>query len=150
MPKNIKAQKQSQIYKTSTSSNRSTDDKNVIWVFDKLDKDGEFAFDIDGDGFRHRDFLDKMISYSNRKWSEIKRDTHDKAKSKHHFLEIGTLSKAAKERIKKMELEEFSDAIFSFAFDNKLRVIGIRENELFHVVWYDPEHKFCPSHLKHT
>ncbi len=150
MSKKIKAQQQGQLQKTSTSFDRSTDDKNVIWVFDKLDKGGEFAFNIDGDGFRHHDFLDKMICYSNRKWSEVKRDTHDKGKSKHHFLEIDTLSKAAQERIKKLKLEEFSDAIFSFAFDNKWRVIGIRENELFHVVWYDPEHKFSTSHLKHT
>lgn len=149
MSKKIKAQKQS-LSKTIPSSSESTDDKNVIWVFDILDKGGEFAFNIDCDNFRHHDFLDKMISYSNRKWSEIKHDTHDKAKSKHHFLEIDTLSKAAKERIKKLELEQYSDSIFSFAFDNKWRIIGIRENELFHVVWCDPEHKFCPSHLKHT
>ena len=132
MSKKINAPKGNQFSRTIPDSSGSSDDKCVVWKFDKLDKGGEFAFNIDGDGFRHHDFLDKMIIYSNRKWSEIKRDTHDKAK------------------IKKLKLEEYSDSIFSFAFDNKWRVIGIRENELFHVVWYDPEHKFSKSHLKHT
>lgn len=150
MSKKIKAPKGNQFNRTIPDSSGSSDDECVVWKFDKLDKGGEFAFNIDCDGFRHHDFLDKMIIYSNRKWSEIKRDTHDKAKSKHHFLESNELSKAAQERIRKLKLEEYSDSIFSFSFDNKLRVIGIREDELFHVVWYDPEHKFCPSHLKHT
>ena len=132
LSKKINAPKGNQFSRTIPDSSGSSDDKCVVWKFDKLDKGGEFAFNIDGDGFRHHDFLDKMIIYSNRKWSEIKRDTHDKAK------------------IKKLKLEEYSDSIFSFAFDNKWRVIGIRENELFHVVWYDPEHKFSKSHLKHT
>ena len=60
------------------------------------------------------------------------------------------MSKEAADRIRAKELDEYSDAIFSFALQNKLRVIGIREDEHFHVLWYDPEHEVCPSKKKKT
>ena len=36
---------------------------------------------------------------------------------------------------------------WKIAFSN---VVGIRKNEDFHVLWYDPEHEVCPSKKKHT
>ena len=83
-------------------------------------------------------------------WDEIKKQTHDKGKSKHHLLSIDSLSKDAFERLKAKQLEEESDSIFSFALQNKLRVVGIREGRYFHVIWYDPEHKICPATKKNT
>lgn len=48
------------------SGNRySSNDKNPIWVFDDLDKSGKFAFDINRDDFKYKEFLSKMIDYSN-------------------------------------------------------------------------------------
>lgn len=78
------------------------------------------------------------------------RQTHDKGKPKHHFLSAESLSKEAAGRFEAMQLEEYSDAIFSFALQNKLRIIGIRANEHFYVLWYDPEHEVCLSKKKHT
>lgn len=121
-----------------------------IWLFDKLDKNGEFAFEINDNSFNHSDFLDKMIVYSNKTWNEILRQTHDDNKSKHHLLSYDRLSKLAQERIQFLQLDEYVDSIFSFAFNNTLRVIGIRENGFFHVVWYDQNHGFCPSNKKNT
>ena len=125
---------------------KSTDSQTPIWVFDQLDKDGLFRFDLNRSDFNHKEFLDKMISYSNISWIEIKKQTHDqKNKSKHHFLDYDSLSAEAKDRIKRLNLEEDTDRIFSFALQNKLRIIGLRDDEFFHVIWYDPEHNFCPS-----
>jgi hypothetical protein len=80
-------------------------------------------------------------------WAAIKKQTHDNGKSKHHFLSANSLSKAAKERIKDKHLEESSDYIFSFALNNLVRVIGIRnpDSAEFEVVWYDPNHQFALS-----
>ncbi|MCI6443857.1 MAG: hypothetical protein MR844_02820, partial [Clostridia bacterium] len=60
------------------------------------------------------------------------------------------LSPVAQKRLKALNLEEASDSIYSFAFNNMLRIIGIRENEKFHILWYDLDHKVSPSTLKHT
>lgn len=82
--------------------------------------------------------------------AEAKRQTHDDGKSKHHLLEFGKISKEAAERFRVRHLEEYTDSVFSFALDNKLRLVGIRQNENFHILWYDSEHEVCPSEKKHT
>lgn len=56
-----------------------------IFRFEKLDRNGSFAFDINRTDFNAHDFLQKMIHYSQMLWSEIERQTHDNGKSKHHY-----------------------------------------------------------------
>lgn len=129
---------------------KSTDNHTIVWKYDRIDRSGKFAFNLSRDDFNHKDFLDKMIQYSNMTWIEVKRQTHDDGRSKHHFISADDLSKTAQERFFALHLEEYSDTIFSFAFQNKLRILGIRENEQFHVVWYDPYHEVCPSKKRHT
>lgn len=130
----------------------SSEDHKIIWLFDKLDNDGEFAFDLNRieENNQLKEIMSKIIGYSGFTWREAKRQTHDDGKSKNHCLSLEKLSPEARDRVIKLCLEDYSDSIFSFAFQNKLRVIGIRDNEFFHVKWYDPEHRFCPSNKKHT
>ena len=136
--------------RTIRPSGSSTDFYKPIWRFDWIDRSGDFAFNVDREDFQCHEVLEKMINYSGMSWQEIKSHTHDDGKSKHHFLNMESLSKSAIDRVQAKHLEEYSDNIFSFALQNKLRIIGIREKEYFYVVWYDPNHQFCPSAKKHT
>ena len=145
--KNTKQRDLSVIKKKTSIDYAGTDNKPVIWVFDRIDLNGAFAFDLSA--IRERNYLstifDKMIQYEKMTWSEIKQQTHGRqGKSKHHYLNPNGISSDALERIKFMSLDEWSDSIFSFALDGKLRIIGYRDSELFHVVWFDPEHRFYP------
>lgn len=130
-------------------SDQSTNSRKVVWVFDKIDRSGAFCFDIKRADFEHKDFLDKLISFSSMTWSEVLAQKHDKAqKTKHHLLEFDSLSKPAKDRISALKLEQDTDRIFSFALTNTMRIIGLRDGEKFCVKWYDPKHQFCPSSKK--
>lgn len=120
----------------------------IVWCFDTLDADGLFAFDLNREDIDHRFLLEKIVSYGKRTWGEIDNDTHDKNKSKHHYLSVDSLSSTARKRISEKGLDEDSDVIFSFAFTNRFRVIGLRKNRIFHPVWLDPCHQFCPSSRK--
>lgn len=133
---------------TVKNENYESENKLVIWRFDMIDRNGSFAFDLNRDDFYHKEVMEKMLEYSTMTWADIRKQTHDRGKSKHHFLDGENLSPEAKERIKKMKLEQYSDMIFSFALQNKLRIVGIREHEHFHVLWYDPNHEICPSKKK--
>ena len=104
----------SQKEKRTIREDASTDREKSIWKFTNLDKAGEFAFDLRRDDFQHDEVLDKMIHYSNMTWAEIKRQTHDNGRSKHHTLDYEKLSKAAQNRIRAKHLDEKSDQIFSF------------------------------------
>lgn len=122
-----------------------------VFRFDRIDKSGDFAFDTSKENFSHKDFLDKMIAYSNMTWFEIMRQTHDAGKSKHHYLSNPEkLSKQAKMRLKNLALEDMADSLFSFAFNNILRIVGLVNGDDFHVLWYDVNHEVYPSKKKHT
>ena len=128
-----------------------------VWMFTKIDRAGDFAFDVLRPDFRHAEFMAKMIDYSNMTWAQIKHQTHDDGRSKHHAISFDSLSKAAQDRFvaKKLDedaqsLDDDSDVLFSFAFTNMLRIIGLRKGEKFYVLWYDSEHKVCSSYKKHT
>lgn len=123
----------------------STINEKPIWRFDLIDRDGKFAFDLSRNDFQHREVLQKLMDYGGMTWREIDNQRHDKNKSKHHYLNPELLSAEAWARIKARRLEDDTDAIFSFAFRNLLRIVGLRQGAEFYVIWYDPKHEFCPS-----
>ena len=143
--KSIKPNSRSSRNKVVPGEKHSTSQLNVVWRFDKLDRSGHFAFDITRDDFQHREVLDKIISYSSMTWSDIQSQTHDRGKSKHHFLSLDSLSSEAVSRITAKKFDDKTEQLFSFALQNKLRVIGFRDGQYFYAVWYDPNHEFCPS-----
>ncbi len=136
--------------KTVQQMHGSSDSEKIVWLFDNLDVAGEFAFDVNREDFQHKEVMEKMIAYSSMTWADLKRGTHDAGKSKHHEIDIAQLSAEAQARIRAKHLEEATDSIFSFALQNKLRILGIRDGRFFHVLWYDSEHRACPSEKKHT
>ena len=133
--------KDSNFEKPASSSN-----EKPIWRFDRIDRDGPFAFNLARQDFKHKEVLQKLMEYGCMTWNEIVSQTHDGGKSKHHYLSSNGLSKDACERINTKCVDH--DNIFSFALQNKLRIIGLREGAEFYIVWYDPEHKFCPGSKK--
>lgn len=53
-------------------------------------------------------------------------------------------------RLKNLALEDMADSLFSFAFNNTLRIIGLVNGDDFHVLWYNANHEVYPSKKKHT
>ena len=124
----------------------SSSNEKPIWRFERIDRDGPFAFNLAREDFKHKEVLEKLMEYGCMTWSEIVMQTHDNKKSKHHYLSSGGFSKAARDRINTKHFDH--DSIFSFALQNKLRIIGLREGAEFYIVWYDPDHEFYPGSKK--
>lgn len=121
-----------------------------VFMFDRIDVAGDFAFNYGQAGFNHQLVLEKIIDYSRMTWAQIRQQTHDrKNKSKHHALKnIERLSRAAQERLKYLGVgEDENEYLFSFALNNTVRIIGVRDKNdgpAFHVLWYDPNHEVYP------
>lgn len=145
--KKIKHSDNHKASKIVVKNSDSSENLKVVWLFDRVDRSGQFAFDINREDFDHKNFLDKIILYSSMTWAEVRRQTHDNGKSKRHYIgrEIEKLSQSAKSRIIFLKLKEETDSIYSFAFSNKLRIIGIRDREKFHILWYDAYHEVYSS-----
>ena len=127
---------------TKTTARQAISHENdcITFSFANIDRDGQFAFDpskIDA-----CELLETLIELSTMKWSELNKS---KGKTRHHPLEVSSLSAAAKERIKYRRLEEDVDALFSFRINGRKRLIGLRYGATFHVIWYDAKHGFSIS-----
>lgn len=126
----------------------STDNSVIVWSFEKIDRNGEFAFDLNRKDFNVEKVFQKILEFSTMKWCEL--IPSDERKSRHHLLKNAVFSKIAESRIRALGLEEKTDSFYSFALDNVTRLIGIRNGAICQVVWYDAKHEFCPSPKKHT
>ena len=60
--KKIISQDDTPLKKQVVTKGTGTANKNTIWVFDLLDVDEKFAFNLDRKDFDHREFLEKMIA----------------------------------------------------------------------------------------
>jgi hypothetical protein len=145
--------KEKRVKSRSVSSGKAVISKNsssyadcyLLWSFQNIDRDGHFAFNCGRDDLNCDTVLLSIVEYSGRKWKEIDTETHDNGKSKHHFLEYDKLSFRARQRIVAKRLQQDTDLIFSLRLSNKVRIIGLRKDDRLEVIWFDPEHDFCPS-----
>ncbi len=86
--------------------------------------------------------LPKLKDFETMTWQEI-------SGHRHHSIPVDTLSANAKRRLSDLKLDDI-DEVFSLALTGTQRVVGIRDQNVFRVLWWDPEHRVCSSHKKHT
>jgi len=86
-------------------------------------------------------------------WRDIERQRTGgrKRHRKHHDMPVDKICTEAQEDITKRKLDlVFDSDIFRFRFAGEQRLWGFRRGRVFHVVWWDPDHKVCPSEKRHT
>jgi hypothetical protein len=64
--------------------------------------------------------------------------------NKHKFIPIEHLCGDAQRRLVELQLDDF-DQLFRFRLGNMERLWGVVEGGVFYPVWWDPQHKVCPS-----
>jgi hypothetical protein len=110
------------------------------WRFSTVDKAGPFAWPIN-DAIE-QEILQKLHNFDSMRWNKIEGPDH-------HLINRDKLTKEANERLLKINQDDVGQ-LFSFHFDGKARIFGIRDNGVVKLLWWDPEHKVCISHKKHT
>lgn len=80
-----------------------------------------------------------MKDYEGRTWSEITTSGW-----RDHPVSFDRLVPEAQKRLMDLKLDDF-DEYFRFRFSSLQRIWGVRKGPVFHVIWWDPEHRVCPS-----
>ena len=91
-----------------------------------------------------RTICEKLKGYQRRTWGDIYRD-----RSRDHPSNVNNLSKVAQKRLKDLKQDDI-DQLWRFRFTGEQRIWGIKRGHIFHVLWWDPQHKVYPSKKKHT
>ncbi|HHF7365146.1 TPA: hypothetical protein ACPSKY_000238 [Legionella bozemanae] len=120
----------------------SDDSGKIYWSFSLIDSDGPWGFhNICKDEF-HSLVTHDFKSKEGINWSQLK-------SSGSHNVEINQLIKRAQHRLTEIFLDD-RDELFSMRFSGTKRVWGIRDGNVFKVLWWDPNHEICPSRKKNT
>ena len=120
---------------TSFQSNK------IRWSFSIIDMDGPFGWSKCSLFDLKKVLKPRLSNFETMTWGEIEG-------TKHHSIPVDGLSKEAQSRLS--EIHYNTDDVFSLALGGTERVIGIRDRDVFKFLWWDPEHKVCPSQKKHT
>lgn len=124
----------------SARANIAQTDSKPSWRFSTVDKNGPFAWPIGKD--KELEIVGKLHNFDSMEWSEI-------VGSDHHSISVIKLSNEARDRLTAIQQDDI-DEVFSFHLQGKPRIICIRDRNIAKLLWYDPEHKVCPSNKKNT
>ena len=113
----------------------------IRWSFSLLDMDGLFGWSRCSVSDLKKLKL-RLSSFETMTWAEIEG-------GRHHSIPIADLSAQAKRCLDREELNDV-DEVFSLAIGGRERVIGIRDRDVFKLLWWDPEHEVCPSKRPNT
>jgi hypothetical protein len=119
------------------------DDKGpVLWSFSLVDCDGPWGFNNICKNELHTLVTNGFKDKEGLNWAMLKT-------SGSHNIEINKLIPSAQKRLAEKLLDD-RDELFSMRFSGTKRIWGIRDGNVFKILWWDPNHEICPSHKKHT
>lgn len=76
-------------------------------------------------------------------------DIFVKARKHHHSVEVGKLSKKARDRLIEIRKDDL-DELYSLRLGGTERIWGILDRGVFILLWWDPNHQVYAYTLKNT
>ncbi len=120
----------------------STQNKRLVWRVAQIDDNSQWGWDqITCPDFL-RNIWEKMRNFETMTWSEI-------LGRNHHAIDVKNIIKPAKDRLEQLGYDDQAELI-SFHITGRQRIWAIRSGEEAFLLWWDPNHEICPSHLRHT
>ncbi len=112
------------------------------WHTSTIDLQGPWGWGEIDHAFFFNDILPKIQNYESMSWFDI-------LNRNNHEVKVGLISKEAQKRLTELKLDDF-ETLVSLRLTGTQRIWGIKMQNVFKLLWWDPEHKVYPSKLKHT
>lgn len=117
------------------------------WTRDRADVEGSWTW---GPRSSLNDSWDMelhpfLVEYSNKTWLQIydERTGGQQRRQKHIYYEVWQICREAQQRLIEIERDDV-DTVFRFRMENLKRLYGVVQEHVFHVLWWDPDHKIYP------
>ena len=114
----------------------------LAWRFSACDKGGPFAWTSLEHGNPYKEVIERLHEFETKEWDEIVRGGS-------HPIQVYKCEKPARDRLVEIQQDDV-DELMSFRISGKKRVWCIQDRNIMRVLWWDPDHAICPSHLKNT
>lgn len=119
--------------------------ERLCWRFTHLDNDGPWGF-TNADIVTVCDVLRKLASFETMTVAEVFHRGDEPGKD----YDVAALpNPVARNRLEVAGLAD-QTKIWRIALGGRPRLYGFLVGNIFHVVWWDPEHEVWPSQKKHT
>jgi hypothetical protein len=105
----------------------------------ELDMEGPFGWQS-FDPKDMQDLLAKIFELQRYTWQELR------AKGS-HLVSVEQFSSIAQKRLREISKDDL-DELYSLRLTGKKRIWGIKSSNILRILWWDPEHRVCPSHCK--
>ena len=122
-----------------------TSDTRICWRFCHVDHDGPWGFDkVDAEKLRW--LMDRLASFESMTINEL--FASGGYPGVHYEVE-SIPNPVALERLTDLQLGDMTK-ISRLRLRGEPRLYGFLVSNVFHVIWWDPDHEVWPSTLKHT
>jgi hypothetical protein len=121
-------------------------DKKFCWSASELDHEYDGDWDWKLDPKEAADLLQLLEDMSQKTWQEVKdlrTGSNRRSRPLHHDQPINSICLAARRRL--AQLQVAVESVFRLRKGNTIRVWGYLVGPVFHILWYDRDHKVCPS-----
>lgn len=120
--------------------------EHPIWLFCCFDNALKFPDKRKERNHSFNELGDRLHQYEGMTWNQILNDG-----DRDHFININKLEKFARVRLAELNLDdEDHQEILRLRFNSHQRLWGYKEGDAFKILWWDPHHEVCLSHLRHT
>lgn len=108
---------------------------------EQMDKEGRWGWNS-FQPIQIQEVLKKIFDSQKLTWQELRNNGS-------HFVDREDLCAEAQKRLIQIRKDDL-DQLFSLRLTGSKRIWGIKEGNIFWLLWWDPNHEVCPSHKKHT
>jgi hypothetical protein len=131
------------------SSPASTSGLKPLFSFAHVDRASKHKWAFKPDGDHATTLLAFICEMSQLTWGGIEQQRAGGHK-KHHTQDIATMAPDAQKDLRRTKLDETfgGDEMFRFRLAGEQRLWGFRNGRIFHVVWWDWDHKVYPTPKK--
>lgn len=119
-----------------------TQNRKLVWKVAGIDDNSPWGWNQLSCPDFLKNIWDKMRNFETMTWGEILRRNH-------HAIAVNDIIKPAKNRLEQLGYDDQAELI-SFHITGRQRIWAIRSGEEAFLLWWDPNHEICPSHLRHT
>ena len=114
----------------------------IAWHLRIVDKEGPWGWNSVDQTTFWKVIFPKISNFETMTYNKILGRTH-------HEVLVSRICKRAQGRLEEIEQDD-TDQLVSFHIGGKKVIWGIRDQNIFKVLWWDPNHEICPSAKKHT
>jgi len=123
--------------------------ENPVWRFSRFDIDGSYEISRINMNSVHEAII-KLGEFESMNWTQIESAGHGtRGNSNSHYIKPNKdFTDLGIDKFKSKNLEEYSDDIFSLRLSGTCRFIGIRDGNIFNIIWYDVNHSIVKSDIQ--